>query len=449
MTTNTPQKKSDPHRVSIDIFIEHAQEGDYITLPFEMPPGMEMLHLSYAYARYAHPETQTESGLFTGRVGVNIIDLGLIGPDGEQVGASGSDKRDISISETWATPGYRAVPLAPGTWQILIGAYQVAPQGVRVTYELEFTPKAMRLLKGDLHTHTLASDGILTLEELGQHARRHGLDFLAITDHNQMISKDALPAIPGLTMIPGVEWSHYLGHANFVGVDRPFDGPYFTNNLEETQKVFTTARERGALITLNHPFEESCPFAFDMDALPFDVLEVWNGPMRESNLRAMALWQGLLAGGKKVPICGGSDYHRDRLFQILGGPTMCVYAQSSGMTDILAAVRGGRGFITFSPEGPLLNMWCGEALMGDSLDFKVGQSLSLDFKGLQQGDVVKAITPEAIVDIFTAPTAGEYRCEVPVTAPGFIRVEVWRVFLPGIPPLPALLSNPIYFDQAA
>jgi hypothetical protein len=33
-------------------------------------------------------------------------------------------------------------------------------------------------------------------------------------------------------------------------------------------------------------------------------------------------------------------------------------------------------------------------------------------------------------------------------AAGFARVEVLREFIPGIPPLPALISNPIYFDAA-
>jgi hypothetical protein len=85
--------------------------------------------------------------------------------------------------------------------------------------------------------------------------------------------------------------------------------------------------------------------------------------------------------------------------------------------------------------------------MGDSLVFKDGLVVSLDFRGLQQGDVLKLISPDDIVDFFTAPMAGEYQCEVPVAGPGFMRVEVWRTFLPGIPPLPALVSNPIYFDR--
>ena len=78
------------------------------------------------------------------------------------MGASGSDKTSIQVSETTATPGYRPCRLAPGEWQIMLGAYKVAEEGVHVTYELTFTPKRLRLLKGDLHVHTLASDGVLT-----------------------------------------------------------------------------------------------------------------------------------------------------------------------------------------------------------------------------------------------------------------------------------------------
>lgn len=431
-----------------ELFIDHAQEGTYITFPFNMPAETASMTLHYQYERHHFQATEVEGGTFTSQEEINIIDLGLIAPDGRQVGASGSDKLEITIGETWATPGYQACALLPGRWEILVGAYKVTPQGVRVRYHLEFTPKAMRLLKGDLHTHTLASDGVLTLDELGRHALRHGLDFLAVTDHNQMVSQDALPAIEGLTMIPGIEWSHYQGHANFLGVDQPYDGPYFTDNLEATRAIFDTARERGALITLNHPYEESCPYQFDLDQLPFDVLEVWNGPMRESNIRAIALWQQLLAAGKKVPVCGGSDYHRDRLFQILGGPTTCVYAPSASPADILTALRQGHSFITFSPEGPTLDFRAGDSLMGDTLVWEGGQEVTIDVEGLAKGDVLRVVTQDDILDLYQAPTLGSCQVTHPVSGPGFLRVEIWRTFLPGIPLLPALLSNPIYFDQA-
>jgi hypothetical protein len=344
------QISQESSRITLELFIDHAQEGDYITLPFNMPPDTAAMTLRYEYQRPSLEVVNFGNGSFTNNQWINVIDLGLIKPDGQQAGASGSDKQAITLSTTWATPGYTPCDLTPGEWKILVGAYKVAPKGVKVTYHLEFTPKIIRLFKGDLHTHTLASDGVLTLDELGRHALRHGLDFLAVTDHNQMVSQDALPRIDRLTIIPGVEWSHYQGHANFLGVDQPYDGPYFTDNLEATRDIFDTARERGALITLNHPFEESCAYQFGLDQLPFDVLEVWNGPMRESNLKAIGLWQQLLMSGQKVPICGGSDYHRDRLFQILGGPTTCVYAPSASPRDILHAVRQGHALLPSLPR---------------------------------------------------------------------------------------------------
>ena len=149
-----------------------------------------------------------------------------------------------------------------------------------------------------------------------------------------------------------MEWTHYRGHANFLGLEKPYDEPFFTNSDEEMQARFQSAHDRGALIVINHPQDESCGFQFDLTQLPFDAIEIWNGPMRESNLRAVGFWHQMLAAGRKIPAVGGSDFHRENLFQILGGPCMGVYAGSEGPDDILAALRAGHSFITFAPNGP-------------------------------------------------------------------------------------------------
>ena len=455
-----------------EFFIPHEQEGQYLTLPFEMPEGTDSFTLTYAYERYIPEPIQVNSGTFTARRKSNTIDLGLLAPDGSQVGASGSDKLSFTISEDHATPGYTPRPLTPGTWQILAGAYKVAEEGVNVRYELEFTPKkafsflenvfqkeeqahqpaqpqpeGLQLFLGDAHTHTIASDGILTAEALASHAKSHGLDFLAITDHNQFAKTTALPHVEGITLIPGVEWTHYLGHATFLGVDQPYDEPFFTNDEHEMQARFVSAHARGALIALAHPFDESCPFKLAMGSLPHDCLEVWNGPMRESNLRAIGFWLQLLGTGKKIAITGGSDYHRDNLFQILGGPCMGVYAPSRSASDILMAMRMGHSFITFAPNGPTLHMTCGTAVMGDSLDFTEGLSLHIHADGLKAGDVLRIYSKGAPQDLLTAPADGTCDLDLPVMKPGFLVVQILRTFLPGIPPLPALLSNAIYFDR--
>jgi hypothetical protein len=430
-----------------EIFITPDKLGTYFTVSFTIPPEIEEMTLRYSYERHHETENNLETGRFMARQEVNIIDLGLIAPDGNQVGASGSDKTEITLSAASATPGYSPCALVAGDWQIIVGAYKVAPEGVTVTYEISFTKKHLRLLKGDLHTHTVASDGVLTASELGWHAFRHGLDFIAVTDHNQLVSADTLPQIPGFTIIQGVEWTHYLGHANFLGVDKPYDSAFISNTAEEVTERFKQAQSRGALIVVNHPLDEGSGFKYDMNSLPFDCMEIWNGPMRESNLRAVGLWQHLLTLGKKIPAVGGSDYHRDNPFQILGGPTTGVYAMSAGTGDILDALKAGHAFITFFPNGPTAALASGDAIMGDSLPWSQGAQLKIEVVGLLRGDVLRVVTGQGSENLLEAPANGSYQGEYAVQAPGFARVEILRAFLPGLPLLPALITNPIYFDK--
>jgi hypothetical protein len=349
------------------------------------------------------------------------------------------------VSETEATPGYTPLPIEPGDWRILIGAHKVADEGVRVTCEITLAAKHLRLLRGDLHAHTLASDGVHTAEELGAKALRNGLQFLAITDHNLVSSRAGLPRIPGLTLIPGVEWTHYQGHASFLGVDEPWDMPFFIDGPGGVRERFETARSRGAFISVNHPFEPGCEFRFDYSALPFDCLEVWNGPMRESNLRAVALWQNLLQTGRKVPICGGSDYHRDTPFIFLGGPSVFVQSLSAGPGDILDAMRRGHSCLAFAPSGPTVDLCAGDAIMGDTVSWSETRELHIKADGLAKGDVVRVVTATGVAVVGTASEDGDFAGPWLMDAPGFARVEVLRAFIPGVPLLPAALSNPVYF----
>lgn len=431
--------------ILIDQHIDYQQQGSYFTIPFDVPEDIETIEINYSYARRPNDLQQIENGIFNAMPEINIVDLGLIAPNGTQAGASGSDKTSIKISEIEATPGYKPCAITPGRWKIIVGAYKIDPQGAMVHYKVTLTEKSLRLLKGDTHLHSIASDGVHTLDELALKAKANGLNFLIITDHNQFVSKIELPCIAGVTMIPGVEWTHYQGHANFSGVDAPFDEPFFTNTFEEALERFKTARQRGALITVNHPFEGSSSFQFDMRSLPFDCLEIWNGPMRESNLKAVGLWQQLLASGLRIPAIGGSDYHRDTPFIFLGGPTMGVYALSNGDSDILSALKQGHSFITFAPNGPSAELKAGDAIMGDQVKWQADQELFVRVEGLLAGDVTRVATAERGEVVHTAAADGDLELRLPIEKPGFARLEVLRAFLPGIPMLPALLTNPIYF----
>jgi hypothetical protein len=154
----------------------------------------------------------------------------------------------------------------------------------------------------------------------------------------------------------------------------------------------------------------------------------------------------MLMAGKKVPICGGSDYHRDSLLLFPGGPTTSVYAMSSSTADILSGLKLGHAYITYSTHGPILEMTAGDAILGDSVEFTKVKLLEYSLRGLIAGDVVQVVTAHGSTILTNAETDGDLLGVYLMPSAGFARIDVLRSFLPGLPLLPALISNPIYFD---
>lgn len=427
--------------------ITPTEQGLYLLLPFEMPSNTARLDLSYSYQNHACEPISTPEGQFEKTRRVNIVDIGLIAPDGTQVGASGSSRSEVMVSEVGSTPGYQPHPLTPGSWQIILGAYVIAPEGVDVNLKLVFTPKAPRWLCGDLHVHTLASDGSLPLDHLAEHARIHGLDFIAITDHNQPVKRASFPKVEGLTIIPGQEWTHYKGHSNFLGLEQPYRGSFIANNPAEVQRIFQEAHQNGALISINHPYEANFGFQYDLDLVDHDLIEVWNGPMRPTNLEAITRWDGMLKAGRKQVATCGSDYHEDTFFQRLASPCMYVLADSESESDILRAVKAGRSYFAFSPTRLQVLLDVEGETYGASVAWREGMQASLKTLALEKGDVIRLVTRESSLEIFTAPEKGDFKTFLPVTGPGYWRLEVWRTFFSFLPPMPALVTNPIWFDR--
>jgi hypothetical protein len=91
-------------------------------------------------------------------------------------------------------------------------------------------------------------------------------------------------------------------------------------------------------------------------------------------------------------------------------------------------------------------MSAGNAILGDSVEFSEVRQLELTARGLLAGDVVQVVTGNGSAPIVKAETGGDVHAEYIIEAAGFARIEVLRSFLPGLPLLPALISNPIYFD---
>jgi hypothetical protein len=399
------------------------EEGLYLEVPFLVPDQAAAMEVSYEYDR---------SG--------NIIDFGLLNEMGELIGWSGSNRNRIIISDHRSTAGFASVPVKQGQWSILLGAYKVEEQGVAITYKITFYLKGLQLFKGDTHLHSNGSDGNMTPEELALAAGREGLDFLFVTDHNNYAHNYQLRSTDLVTMIPGVEWTHYKGHMGMLGRKRPFKS-FLSNSLERTVEIVEEAKENGAFTVINHPFCPWCGWQWGLEKVPFEGVEIWNGGlMTESNQACLAWWDDRLKEGKRIPITGGSDFHKYEPGRMPASPCTCVYALSNSAEDILEGLKKGHSFLTISPEGPMMESWAGECLMGDEIP--EGSDILFTFWNLHEGDILFLISRDGREEI--PCESGRLSIQRTAGKAGYLRAEIRRSFLKGYPSIPVLLTNPYY-----
>jgi hypothetical protein len=341
-------------------------------LPVEVPPGSCALRVELEYER---------SGA--------IMDLGCLGADGFR-GWSGGARREFVITPDAATPGYLRGELEPGTWQVIIGLHRVPATGAEysVTTEVSSTPGDLRpepapemmpplsdrpaarrlpasdgrrWLAGDLHTHTVHSDGGMTVPELARFATGRGLDFLGVTDHNTISHHPELPAAGtahGISLIPGQEVTTEAGHANAFG-------PIGWVDFREPPDAWLESTERdGGLLSVNHPIGGNVSWAAPMKRRP-PLIEVWHWSWLDTRWTTPLGWW-LAWDPEAIPV-GGSDWHRPGSDAPPGSPTTWVAAEASDPDAILAATAAGFTAVSASREGPVL-LRVGDELIASEAD---------------------------------------------------------------------------------
>lgn len=418
-----------------------SDELTYQYVPFTVREDIERIVVTYSYLRHR----------LTPRVGgqqseeVNIIDLGLLDEHGELCGWSGSQLLSIHVGESSSSPGYRRAPIKSGTWHLILGIYKVQSE-VDVSITIKVVEKQRRWLKGDLHLHTVNSDGIYTTAEVIQLARSTGLDFIALTDHNNTEQNKEIGNPDGITVIPGIEYTNYKGHANFFFSD---DGIFTVNPLSNTDEEFshfvTCAQARGAVMSLNHPFDTCCPWLLGFDQ-PCELVEVWNGFPKPSDRAAITWWHEQLSSGRKIVAVGGSDTHRIEQGRSWGNPTTHVYARSPGRLDILEALVEGRVSISATADGAALDLRIGSAGLGETARYQEDLAGTIIINGARRDDIVVLYSDEGEEQRFTVEFDGTVHLGFPVKERRFYRAELFRVTL-GMTLLNAL-TNPVYLSRA-
>jgi len=193
-------------------------------------------------------------------------------------------------------------------------------------------------LVGNPHMHTPFSDGEWYHAQIAEAAAAAGLDFVITTDHNVWV--EGPEGYHGDVLVLVGEEVHdnrrqpQANHCLIYGADAEM-----CLHAESAQGLIDAARERNALTFLAHPLDPPLDFVHeeslswvDWEIERYTGIEVWNymtefkaripnrllaiwyafnprsairGPFRQT----LAIWDSLLAKGRRVAAIGGADAH--------------------------------------------------------------------------------------------------------------------------------------------
>jgi hypothetical protein len=466
----------------------HLETGaaDFVYLPVQVPKGVQKIAVEYSYDKPSVP---------AGTPG-NSCDIGVFDQRGTKLGGkgfrgwSGGFRTAFEISNGEATPGYLPGPVQAGTWNIVLGPYQVAPQGMNYQVKITLTfgaagaafvpaypPRRAKgrgrtWYRGDGHLHTVHSDGKRLPSEVAAGARAAGLDYMISTDHNTSSSHAVWGAYAGddLLIITGEEITTRNGHWLAWGLPAGewIDWRYRSRD-GDFQRFAQQVHRAGGLVVPAHPYcpYVACQWKFGYDDA--DAVEVWNGPWTYDDESAVDTWDARLGeavrtGRRWLPAVGDSDAHSEP--QVIGLPHNVVYADDLTTDAITSGLRAGRAWIAESASVQLAFTVGGggrQAGIGETLTTPAGAPVDvrLEVQGVPNG-TVRLITDEGQMHQESLPASGAGTAVWRTTSSlaAYVRAEVRHPMADGNPghgntmgpalqwgPM-AALTNPVFLKRA-
>ena len=209
---------------------------------------------------------------------------------------------------------------------VLLGSAFLAAVMVAVPFAQAPGPKpqAARWFKGNLHTHTVNSDGDSTPDDVVRWYRERDYQFLVLTDHNYLTSVDGLNAVHGaddkFLVVKGEEVTDRFGdkplHVNGLEVERLVTPTGGQSVLDVVQRMVDGIRAARGVPSINHP---NFGWAISPDELGqlqrTRLFEVFNGHPTVNNLGGGGVpsleetWDRILSSGKMLYGIAVDDAH--------------------------------------------------------------------------------------------------------------------------------------------
>ncbi len=261
-----------------------------------------------------------------------------------------------------------------------------------------------RFWRGNLHTHSNRSDGVLDPEEVCRRYRAEGYDFLALTDHfvgrygypiidTVPFRTNSFTTILGAELHSGAMANGELWHILAVGLPADFapsHSPDFkpVAGQESGPDLAARAVASGAFVAIAHPQWSGLTLADARSIAAAHAVEIYNHGCAEGCDRAdgFGIADLLLTEGRRLSLIATDDAHFSEPDHF-GGWVM-VKAEQNEPDALLASLKAGT---FYSSQGPELR---DVRITGDAVEVDCSAVRSVIVQGA--GTAAKAVHGESL-----------------------------------------------------
>ena len=223
------------------------------------------------------------------------------------------------------------------------------------------------IIIGDIHTHSIHSDGRCTVDELKAYADMAALDFFFVTDHNSIQQADDCAKYQ--TVWAGQEPGCADHHIGLLSPSSLFV-PDKTNFIDD----WRMARNISEFTWIPHPTgwtpttyytQQQMNELFKIDE--HFAMEVLNGVFKFTDVfdqwqvNSIALWDQLLCANKHVTALAGSDAH---FAAGIGCAWTGLFQADCSKNTVLHSLNAGK---TIASEAPMLKLSINNKISGEEV----------------------------------------------------------------------------------